>query len=133
MITGFDDEVISLFECYSWPGNVRELENIIERAITLAHGKKITLNDLPPQLLSGKVQNQNSFGKLSLVEAKQKAIDDVERKYLLALLSQHNGNVTKIAEEAGMTRRNLHRLLNRHRLDANAWRASEGKKYDRSS
>ena len=131
-ITGFDDEVVSLFECYAWPGNVRELENIIERAITLARGSKITLNDLPPHLMSGNTQQgQSTFGKLSLVEAKQKAIDEVERKYLLALLSQHNGNVTKIAEEAGMTRRNLHRLLNRHRLDANAWRMSEGKKHDR--
>lgn len=127
-IAGVDDEVISLFERYAWPGNVRELENVIERAITLTRGSKIELSDLPPHLLSSRKNQPYSFGKLTLVEAKQKAIDDVERKYLLALLSQHNGNVTKIAKEAGMTRRNLHRLLNRHRLNANAWRGGEGKK-----
>jgi len=35
---------------YEWPGNVRELERVIERAITLAEGDEIQLNDLPPAL-----------------------------------------------------------------------------------
>lgn len=124
-ISCFDDEVISLFECYAWPGNVRELENVIERAITLAQGDRITLHELPPQMLASKGRQNSAFGKLTLVEAKQKAIEEVERQYLLALLSQHHGNVTKIAHDAGMTRRNLHRLLNRHHLDADAWRNGE--------
>jgi len=66
--------------------------------------------------------NQYSFDTISLTQARRQAIDDIEKKYLLFLLKKHHGHVTKISEEAGMTRRNLHNLLNRHKIDANNWR-----------
>src|SRR6266550_462423 len=46
-------EVIRTLEQYHWPGNVRELENVIQRAIVVAKGDAILLNDLPPEILSG--------------------------------------------------------------------------------
>jgi DNA-binding NtrC family response regulator len=55
-------------------------------------------------------------------------IEELERKYLLDLLQKHNGSVTKIAVDAGMTRRNLHRLLNRYGLKAEAWRKGSSQK-----
>ena len=36
---------------YNWPGNVRELNNVIERAINLAHGDVLMLDDFPPEML----------------------------------------------------------------------------------
>ncbi len=120
-VRGFDEHVIPQLEKYNWPGNVRELENVIERAVALAGGNIITISDLPREIQS----NENrpySFEQLSLTEVKQKAIDDVEKKYLLYLLQKYHGHVTKISEEAGMTRRNIHRLLNRHNLNPQAWR-----------
>jgi DNA-binding NtrC family response regulator len=120
-IDGFNDEVMNRFEKYKWPGNVRELENVVERAVTLARGKIISLAELPSELHSNN-KHEFSFAELSLSEAKQKAIDDIEEKYLLFLLRKHEGHVTKIANEAGMTRRNIHRLLNRHHIDPSAWR-----------
>jgi len=120
-IDEFNDQVMNQFEKYNWPGNVRELENIVERAVTLAKGKTISLAELPSELQSNK-KKEFSFAELSLSEAKQKAIDDIEEKYLLFLLRKHEGHVTKIANEAGMTRRNIHRLLKRHSIDPNIWR-----------
>jgi transcriptional regulator with PAS, ATPase and Fis domain len=38
---------------YAWPGNVRELERVIERAVALAAGNALELDDLPPTLLDG--------------------------------------------------------------------------------
>lgn len=119
-IQGFEDSVLSCFENYGWPGNVRELQNVVERAVALSNGEKITPAEIPTQMHCKRPEID--FDKLTLVEAKQKAIDETEKKYLLTLLKKHQGNVTKIAAESGMTRRNLHRLLNRHQLDANAWR-----------
>lgn len=119
-LLGFTDDVLRCFENYPWPGNVRELENVIERAVTLATGEIITLAEIPSQMNCGR--SEVDYSQLTLVEAKQKVIDETEKKYLFALLKKHQGNVTKIAAESGMTRRNLHRLLNRHQLDANAWR-----------
>ncbi|OGU74054.1 MAG: hypothetical protein A2V93_07375 [Ignavibacteria bacterium RBG_16_34_14] len=121
-IQGFNKEVLHYFEKYNWPGNVRELENVVERAVTLAKGNTITLSELPPQIQKMDVF-QKSFSSMSLAQAKQKAIDEIEKKYLLFLLKKYNGNVTKVAEDAQMTRRNIHLMLNRHSLDPNSWRS----------
>ncbi|MCK5086980.1 MAG: sigma-54-dependent Fis family transcriptional regulator [Melioribacteraceae bacterium] len=121
IIADIDNDVIQLFEKYKWPGNVRELENVIERAVTLAKGNRITLNDLPVEI-NTEEDSTITFDNLSLQDAKKKTVDELERKYLIYLLNKHKGHVTKIAEEAGMTRRNIHRLLNRHKIDPNSWR-----------
>lgn len=120
-VAGFNNEVFNCLEKYDWPGNVRELENTVERALALTKGETITVADLPDHL-----QALDSpavpLSEVSLVEAKKRMIEDLEKKYLLTLLRQHRGNVTKIAVAAGMTRRNLHRLLKQYGLKAEAWR-----------
>ncbi|MEE9450633.1 MAG: sigma-54 dependent transcriptional regulator [Ignavibacteriaceae bacterium] len=120
-VKGFTDEAIAKLEKYNWPGNIRELENIIERAVALVKGNLITVAELHVSAQSNDTSS-NSFSELNLAEAKQKSIDDTEKKYLIFLLKKHNGNVTKISEDAGMTRRNIHRILKRHSLDPNIWR-----------
>ncbi|MGE5430969.1 MAG: sigma-54-dependent transcriptional regulator [Syntrophomonadaceae bacterium] len=120
-ITGFSDEVIKILENYSWPGNIRELENVIERMVIMSKGDVITISDLPPKLIGEELKTV-SFDKMKLPEVKQKAIDEVEKKYLVYLLRKHNGNVTHMAEEAGMTRRNIHRLLNLYGFEPEKWR-----------
>ncbi len=120
-ISGFSDKVLRCLDSYDWPGNVRELENVVERALTLAKGETITVLELPSHLQMSK-PSSTSWTNLSLVEAKQQMIEELERKYLLSQLEEHRGNVTRIAAASGMTRRNLHRLLNRYGLKAEAWR-----------
>ncbi|HEX2960555.1 MAG TPA: sigma-54 dependent transcriptional regulator [Ignavibacteriales bacterium] len=120
-ISGFSDEVIKILESYAWPGNIRELENVIERMVIMSKGDVITLADLPPKLINEDLKGL-SFDNLKLPEAKQKAIDEVEKKYLIYLLRKYNGNVTHMALEAGMTRRNIHRLLNIYGFDPDKWR-----------
>lgn len=120
-INGFDEQVIKQLEEYNWPGNVRELENVVERAVALCKDDVIRLSELPDHLQE-QTTNLYAFDRLSLADVKREMIADVERKYLIYLLQKYNGHVTKIAEEAGMTRRNIHRLLNRHHIDPKAWR-----------
>ncbi len=120
-IKGFDDSVIKLFESYDWPGNVREMENIVERAVALAKGDKITLNELPAQFVSSKPIPIN-FKKQSLSQVRNKAVEEVEKKYFLFLLTKHKGNITHISQEAGMTRRHIHRILNKYKLDPQQYR-----------
>jgi transcriptional regulator with PAS, ATPase and Fis domain len=121
-ITGFSDEVLLLLERYNWPGNIRELENIVERAVTLSNGKIITITELPRHIFSEE-PSLISFDRIKFIDAKQNAIAEVEKKYLVHLLKKYNGNITKMAEEAGMTRRNIHRLLNTHNINPNGWRS----------
>ncbi len=121
-ITGFSSDVLDAFERYAWPGNVRELENVIEHAITFARGDCITLADLPGPLQG--LNNHFSFinENLTLPEIKRRAIEEVERRYLLRMLSRFHGNVSRIAEAAGVDRRSIHRMLRRHGIHAQEWR-----------
>ena len=121
-ITGFEEDVIEHFESYKWQGNIRELENVVERAVTLSKGDVITMAELPANIFP-ETAAAISFDNMKFTDAKQIAIEDVEKKYLMHLLNKHNGNITKMSEEAGMTRRNIHRMLNNHNINTNDWRS----------
>jgi two-component system response regulator AtoC len=126
-ISGFHPRVMELFERYDWPGNVRELENIIEHAISFSKNEVILPNDLPAAILKTEPVpfDYQPATALSLAEAKNRAIEEVEKAYLLKLLKEYHGNVTKISEVAQMTRRNLYRLMNRYGLAPESWRNSK--------
>ncbi|MBX6314979.1 MAG: sigma 54-interacting transcriptional regulator, partial [Isosphaeraceae bacterium] len=49
-VTHLDEGAIEVLMAYDWPGNIRELENVIERAVVLADGPAVTLDDLPPEI-----------------------------------------------------------------------------------
>ena len=48
------DEVMEIFQNAYWPGNIRQLKNIVERAVVLAKGDKITVKELPREFLGTK-------------------------------------------------------------------------------
>jgi DNA-binding NtrC family response regulator len=53
---------------------------------------------------------------LDFKEAKQRVVDGFELAYLKQLLERHDGNITRSAQEAGLTRYHLRELLKRHGL-----------------
>lgn len=119
-ISRIDEHVLNIFENYSWPGNVRELENVIQSGSVFCQTDKITLVDLPKYLFSA--SSKSEFEKISLTEAKQLAIEKIERDFLLFLMEKHSGNITKVAEESGMTRRNIYRIISKYSLNPDDWR-----------
>ncbi len=125
-LKGFRPEVLQCFEHYPWPGNIREMRNIIERAIVLAQQDYIQLDDLPPKLHLPELTNSAlTLKNLSLIEAKQRTIIDLEKQYLIISLQKHRGNVARVSEDSGMTRRNIHRLIKRYELDPDVWRKGQ--------
>ncbi len=50
-MTGIDDDAMARLKGYSWPGNIRQLENVIERAVVIAEGTVVMVDDLPAELL----------------------------------------------------------------------------------
>lgn len=106
---------------YDWPGNVRELQNLMERAVSLAApGEEIRLGDLASQYgelaLGPGVATPTVDLRKSFHDAKEEAIERFERAYLTALLEAHGGNISHAAREAGIDRKTIHRLLNKHGL-----------------
>ena len=118
-IKGFEPEAMIALETYSWPGNVRELQNVVERACALAEGEMITLAELPQHLRAPASQvsvptTAESAAKLTLKEAKERWIGQLEAAYVADLLQREGGNISEAARKAGVDRKTLHRLLNKH-------------------
>jgi len=96
---------------HSWPGNVRELETVIHRAVATASSSIVGPIDLEVS------DTEFEARSVSFREAKTRVVDQFERAYLISLLTAHQGNVSRAAEEAGKPRRALQRLLRKHGLD----------------
>jgi DNA-binding NtrC family response regulator len=100
---------------------VRELKNVIERAASLADGPEITADDLafhptgaspPPGPSSGGAGV--AYTSTNFKEAKQEVLDRFERKFLSGLIESTEGNISKAAASAGLTRFHLRELLKKH-------------------
>ncbi len=116
-ITAIDPAALEALYAYNWPGNVRELQNVIERTYYLASPPLIRLHDLPSQISDCvTVSSEASWKHLPYREAKEKALENFEKKYLLFHLEQNHWNISRTAEKCGIDRRTIHRLIKRYKL-----------------
>ncbi len=122
--TRFAQAALRALANYGWPGNVRELENVVSRAAALGEGDVIGVTDLPVEVTQGlgNVLPDGGLARLGYREATELLHDRATREYLIALLGSTRGNVSRAAEQAGLARESLHRLLRRHRVDSDAFR-----------
>jgi DNA-binding NtrC family response regulator len=97
-----------LLENYSWPGNVRELENVIQRAIILAHSSRIQAEDLPQHIQEEDVVGVDDCQPAGSFE---RQLRDYKLKLAVAAVREHNGNKTLAARSLQISRAYLHRLL----------------------
>jgi len=94
---------------HEWPGNVRELENAMERAVALARGSRVELEDLPEEI-------RQAFAKPVASKGSVRPLDEVEKEYILAALELNAGNQTHTAEQLRIGSATLYRKLKRYRL-----------------
>jgi DNA-binding NtrC family response regulator len=114
---GFAPAALARLAAHAWPGNVRELENVVERAVAVAGGALVEPGDLPPDLAAAAPAAPGAaLAALPYKDAVAGARDRVTREYLVALMTEFAGNVTRAAERAGVERESLHRLLRKHGL-----------------
>ena len=108
--------VLEAFSRYSWPGNIRELENLIERAHILETSSQLTPESFPNELFefdSNPVFIPSSE-TLTLTQARQRGVEEVERNYLKDVLTRHKGKIGESAEAAGISTRQLNKLMNKY-------------------
>jgi DNA-binding NtrC family response regulator len=103
---------------YSWPGNVRELEGLLHRAVVFGTSDLLKAEDI--ELPDTAVEVKVSGG------AKDHAMEEFERGYLMSLLAEHHGNVSHAARAAGKDRRTLQRLLRKHAIPRMVFAAAGG-------
>jgi two-component system response regulator AtoC len=118
----FSEEALALLCQYSWPGNIRELRNAVERGLALARSNVILPNDLPASIQRAEQSSIVQAEQKSATGTRTDTLDDAERKYLVSLLEKNSGNVSQSAQQAGMSRQGLHKLLKKHGVDAKDYR-----------
>ncbi|MFA5984801.1 MAG: PEP-CTERM-box response regulator transcription factor [Methylococcaceae bacterium] len=109
-IKGFTNQAMQAIETYTWPGNIRELENKIKRAVIMADGNLITLQDLELE------QNTNAESpSINLKEIRETA----EKAAVLKALSYTNHNISNAAKLLGITRPTLYTLFEKYGIHLN--------------
>jgi DNA-binding NtrC family response regulator len=98
-------DALQKLSAHDWPGNVRELGNVIERAVVLDYGPKLSLADLPSRI-TGAAQ-ADPAAELSYHEA----VDAARRELVRKALAQADGNRTEAAKILGLHKTHLFRLL----------------------
>src|SRR5689334_8418377 len=106
-VKGVTEAALAMLMDYSWPGNVRELENVIERAVTLSRGEKMTPDDLPPAIQGARGDRR------VLDEAAEKTLPlhEIEKEYIKKILEKTGGNKYQAAQALGIDRKTLYRKL----------------------
>ncbi|MFK7846206.1 MAG: sigma-54 interaction domain-containing protein [Rhodothermales bacterium] len=105
-IKGYTPEAIALMQAYHWPGNVREMQNTIERAVVMASNSMIDVSNLglklPDKPLAHKYRKSAADGS---------TLKQVEKLVVQDALERNNGNVTRSAQDLGVSRSWIHLRL----------------------
>jgi two-component system NtrC family response regulator len=99
-------DAVDAIEAYDWPGNVRELENRTKRAVIMAEGSTLRVEDFGLQAVAPEPEMFNL----------RRARDEAEREAIVRVLGRVNGNISKAAELLGVSRPTLYDLMSKYGL-----------------
>jgi transcriptional regulator with PAS, ATPase and Fis domain len=129
-IVGFTSDALNALKGYRFPGNVRELENIVERAVVLTRGNSIGIEDLPPHVIGGSqagvigvspanVNLQSSVSSASPWSGQSlaRALEEPEKRIILAALEANAWNRQKTAEVLDINRTTLYKKIKHYGLE----------------
>jgi two-component system, NtrC family, response regulator HydG len=119
-VTGFARDALDILQRHDWPGNVRELEGVIQRAVALCSGSRITSSHLAPILKrhcparcgGSTPQAQHHLGLRSLKEA----LEEPEKQLIIRALQACNGNRLETARVLCINRGTLYHKMKRYGL-----------------
>jgi DNA-binding NtrC family response regulator len=137
-----DDRVRLALDRYAWPGNVRQLINVLERAMVLAEGHEITIDDLPSEIVESEVgvaissrgiSSHKRVPEQTVSGASEQSIklDDIAKSHVLEVLAAENNNKASAARKLGIHRRKLYRLLERFEKSESSAADEQGKLQNR--
>jgi two-component system response regulator HydG len=128
-ISGISKQALQALTGYDWPGNVRELENAVERAVIVAAGRQIELDDLP-EAISRTVREERARTRRAREGAAREGrsvrleidipstVEEIERRAIEATLDYTGGDKTRAARALGIGRKTLYRKLQRDAKDS---------------
>lgn len=123
----FSREALEALLAFDWPGNVRQLENVVVRALASSRHPVLPLQSIADEVRQGP-RPQPRPANSSLAALPYRAVlamqrERTTREYLIALLTELDGNVTQAAERAEIERESFHRLMKKHGVRAEDFRS----------
>jgi two-component system response regulator HydG len=112
VVTGCTLAATQALRTYTYPGNIRQLQHVVQRAVAVARGELIDVDDLPEEILAAKSAPAMSEG--SVAAARERA----EREMIVATLAKNNGEVSAAAREMQVSRTTMWRLMKKHGITA---------------
>jgi DNA-binding NtrC family response regulator len=124
-VSGISREAMRALVNYDFPGNVRELENAVERAVIIASGRQIEIEDLP-EAINKKVQEFRENARRDRILSATNgdsvkiefevptSIDEIERQTIAATLDFTHGDKSRAAKLLGIGRKTLYRKLEQY-------------------
>jgi two-component system response regulator HydG len=112
-VKGFSPLAMDMFLKHDWPGNVRELENAVERAVILLAGEYVTEKELPLSITHSYSQNNKEVAEGS-ARKEPRSLQEIEKEAILSALEAAGGNKSKAARTLRITRKTLHKKLERY-------------------
>lgn len=106
-------DAYALLQDYEWPGNVRELKNLMERLVIMTAETRLDARHIPLNLKGRKALSRPQMRFGSLQEVREAA----ERDYILRMLEETRGNITRTAELLGLERSHLYRKMKALSID----------------
>jgi len=110
-VRGVDARAMDALKAYGWPGNVRELRNVVERAMLLADGQTLTLNDFPVAAASSTKLTEQVDLPVSGIDLEQ-----LERSLVVQALERSSWNQTKAAALLGLNRDQIRYRVEKFKL-----------------
>jgi DNA-binding NtrC family response regulator len=101
-VSGFTARAAAALLRHTWPGNVRELANVVERAVVLARGPRVDVEDLPEELQRAAPPSRSGLAR---------TLAEVERVHTLAVLDASGGHRERAAKQLGIGVATLYRKL----------------------
>ena len=108
-VTGRTPAATEALLAYGYPGNVRQLQHVVQRAVAVARGELIDVDDLPEEVLARRVP---LAAEGSVAAARERA----EREMIVATLARNSGEVGASARELQVSRTTLWRLMKKHQI-----------------
>ena len=109
-----DEGALAALRAHAWPGNVRELRNVIERAVLVTEGDRLTAQDLE---IRAAAASADAAAAAPAAHALDDELAALERQRILEALDRANGNQTQAARSIGMPLRTFIKRIERYGIE----------------